>query len=177
MAETACIHGNLPDGISDWRVLMETAGKPRDLVPPIPPFPIREDSLCREPDPSKLPTVRGISVGTADGEDFLILFGDFLDAFYLYGTGARTSMIRDAPVNMPEPWQVPFLGGTVAVLARRFDLAAPDWTGQPRCFLPPDDPYFPYPISNENRLTAPPDTPPEFKERNIFVSGYVLYRA
>ncbi|MDR1041469.1 MAG: hypothetical protein LBR80_15175 [Deltaproteobacteria bacterium] len=176
VAETVCIHGNLPAGISDWRVLVETAATPRNLIRPNPLWPTLSDSGSAALDALLLTIICGISTGVARGEDFPILIGDFLDAFYLHGSETRNMMIRESPRDMAEHWQVPYLGATAAVLARRFDLEVPAWACRPRCFLTDAAPYSPFRMSRENILTAPASTPPEFRERNVFVSGSALYR-
>ncbi|MDR1041471.1 MAG: hypothetical protein LBR80_15185 [Deltaproteobacteria bacterium] len=175
VAETACIHRNLPDGIADWQDLIMRAGTPKNVVPPILPFPYSLDSLCPAPDLKRLPTIRSVSSGTVARDDFAINLGNFLDAFYLYKeTKIREYMLREFPYDTPENWHVPFLGATAAVLARRFDLSVPPWSFESRCYFPDDSPY----VANSTREFPRPshDTPPEFKERNIFVSGYILYR-
>jgi hypothetical protein len=177
VAETACFNGNLPKGVTDWRNLIEKSGTPVNVVPP--PWPVDPRLIAKGSggppmNAALLTTMRDISVGNDD--DFLIDNGNFLDDFYRYDKKWREYLFRDAPEDMPECWQVPFLGATAAVLARCFDLEAPDWANQPRCFLLDDSPYWPYSVSEERRLIAPPDTPPEFRERNVFTSGYALYR-
>lgn len=176
VAETACIHNNLPPGVTDWRELIKISGTPKNIVPPILPWPISALSLAKPPDVSKLPTMHKISVATANGDDFIFLMGNFLDAFYLHDTAIRNMMLKDAPIDLVESWQVPFLGGTAAVLARRFDLETPAWAAEQRCFLPDYAPYWPYHDSDNEILIAPASTPPEFQDRNLFLSGYVLYR-
>ncbi|MDR1165915.1 MAG: hypothetical protein LBO66_08635 [Deltaproteobacteria bacterium] len=173
VAETASVYGNLPAGISDWRDLIEGAATPRDLVPPIPLWPALKSSIS----PSLLPTMFGISISAAKDDDFYILLGNFLDAFYLSGSETRSVMLREEPKDMAERWRAPYLGATAAVLARRFDLKAPDWASHPRCFLPADSPYFPYRLKGRRETKAPASAPPEFIERNVFVSASALYRA
>jgi hypothetical protein len=179
VAETACIHRHLPTGITDWRKLVETAGTPVNVVPP----PLEIHRRLKElgyglppKDFSKLQTMFGVSAETETEEDFRINSGNFLDDFYRYGNNERNYMLLDAPKDMPENWQVPFLGAAAAVLARRFDLDVPAWANEPRCFLPDKSPYYPYRQKWKRKLKAPASTPPEFVERNVFFSGYVLYR-
>ncbi|MDR1312855.1 MAG: hypothetical protein LBQ12_03965 [Deltaproteobacteria bacterium] len=175
VAETACIHRHMPKGITDWQDLIKIAGTPKNVVPPLLPFPFSVDSLCQAPDLKKLPTIRSVSADICEYDDFSINLGNFLDAFYLYrGKEVREHMLKDSPHDTPERWHVPFLGAAAAVLSRRFDLPVPAWTFEPRCFFPDESPYAPESLPGS---TGPArDTPPEFVERNVFVSGYVLYR-
>ncbi|MDR2613434.1 MAG: hypothetical protein LBG06_11680 [Deltaproteobacteria bacterium] len=175
VAETACIHGNLPEGVNDWRELIASAREmPEwDIVPLPPPLPLHFRFAIVDP---CLITISDIPTGIARGEDFRVMLGLVLDMFYRWNDKPYRSMVIESnPADMPERWQVPFLGATAAVLARRFDLDVPTWTRERRCFLPIRKPYFPHRLAGE-RLKPPPSTPPEFAERNVFVSGYVLYR-
>jgi hypothetical protein len=177
VAETACIHGNLPKGTIDWQDLIPIAGTPVNLAPE--PSYIQNrinDSVLSKLDTHRFPTFRKIS-NRIKFDDFRNLLGNFLDSFYLYiDAEVRKNMLRYAPEVMPEVWQVPFLASTAAVLARRFDLEVPAWAFESRCYLPSDEPYFAFNIVPKDRLTAPVDTSPEFKERYVFVSANTLYR-
>jgi hypothetical protein len=175
VAEMACIHRHMPPGITDFRDLINIAGTPKDIVSPLLPFPYSTDSWYQNPDIDKLPSIRSITTDLVRDDDFHINWGNFLDAFYLYrGKELREYMIKEPPLNTEDESLVPFLGASVAVLARHFDLSVPDWTFDPRCYYPDDDPYSPY---SSVKLPKPfSDTPPKFLERNYYITGDFLYR-
>ncbi|MDR1081364.1 MAG: hypothetical protein LBQ79_10490 [Deltaproteobacteria bacterium] len=177
VAETACEHGHLPPGISDWRDLIRIAGTPENLIPNPSYLQSRiQNHYLSKLDSQRVPTFRKISERIMS-DDFTNLLGNYLDSFYLYiNSEVRKNMLRDAPEDMPEAWHVPFLASTAAVLARRFDLEVPAWTFEKRCYLPAEAPYCSGLPKIGKRPKAPLDTPPEFKERNVFVSSNTLYR-
>jgi hypothetical protein len=121
-------------------------------------------------------SIVNISRETNSGQDFYLLLGDFLDAFYTAPADAKTEMLRDEPEEMREPEFVPFLAATAHKLANDYRLPAPRWTFDRRCYLPGDKPHFGCGARGNLRLLFMYKSPSEFKHRNLFVDENVLTR-
>ena len=117
-----------------------------------------------------------ISMKTNAGDDFYLLLGDFLDAFYRADTDLLADMIAIPPDNMEKPEYVPFLAATAHKLSLDYDLTPPRWVFEPRCFLPGRSPFFACNARGNLRLLFMYKSPSEFKFRNLFVDENVLAR-
>jgi hypothetical protein len=183
VAETAAGWGHLPEGVTDWRELArsarETEGKRPSRIWPYREERIDPEILRRldERDSVRFPTLRGISAEIRETDyGFVNLMGDFLDAFYVRKPCTQAKMIAEPPEPMPERWQVPFLAASACLLAYRFDLDAPPWTGESRCYLPEGESYYPHHPSERAKERIREGNPLEFTVRNLFFSWNVLYR-
>ena len=79
-------------------------------------------------------SIYNISVKVNSGEDFYLLLGDFLDAFYKASFNRMTDMINEPPVDMAQQEYVPFLSATAHKLALDNNLTPPQWAFQPRLY-------------------------------------------
>jgi len=117
-----------------------------------------------------------ISVHTNIGNDFYLLLGDFLDAFYLADLNIRQIMISEPPVDMESPEFVPFLAAVAHKLAIDYKIFPPSWVFESRCYLPGVEPHFACNAKGKLRLLFMYKSPSEFKHRNLFVDENVLVR-
>ncbi|MDR1608792.1 MAG: hypothetical protein LBT38_10355 [Deltaproteobacteria bacterium] len=182
VAEVAWGYDHLPRGVFDWRALTRAAREPVNLRPT---FSWSGDTLSFDPEirrkleerlAVKFPTLRDISENCWKGQRFVILMGDFLDAFYMRKRVTRELMIQDCPQDGPENWQLPFLAATASLLARRFDLKTPPWTERANCFLPENESYCPVDLDEPYLKAIKAKSPLEFLSRNIIVDWTTLYR-
>ena len=121
-------------------------------------------------------SIYNISVRANAGDDFYLLLGDFLDAFYAAEPDTRTDMISHSPLDMAKPEYVPFLAATAHKLALDYGMAVPRWVFDTRCYLPGMSPYFACNARGNLRLLFMYKSPSEFKHRNLFVDENVLAR-
>ena len=117
-----------------------------------------------------------ISIYTNMGEDFYLLLGDFLDAFYRADSYSRAEMIDAAPVDMEKKEFVPLLAATAHKLALDYGIIPPQWVFEPRCYLSGKSPHFACNAKGNLRLLFMYKSPSEFKHRNLFVDENVLMR-
>jgi hypothetical protein len=110
------------------------------------------------------------------GLSFSVAFGNFLDAFYLAPDGG---MLQEMPQQIAsgivhaEEINA-YLAAAAERLARRSGFDIPAWVFEPCRYL--HVPFF----ANEAatlRATLLLESPPEFRTRNIFVTGNALDRA
>jgi hypothetical protein len=117
--------------------------------------------------------MRGIIENAARGQDFHLLLGDFLDAFYRAGRPARQAMI-DARPGESMPGVLPYAAAAAHKLANDHGLAVPAWVFEKRCYSP--KPFFGCNARAPLRLLFMYQSPAEFKHRNLFVDENVLNR-
>ena len=121
-------------------------------------------------------SIHNISKETNAGADFYLMLGDFLDEFYAAKPGAQAEMLRAAPEDMGKPEFVPFLAAAAHKLADDYNLSAPRWVFDRRCYLPGPEPFFGCGAKGNLRLLFMYKSPAEFKHRNLFVDENVLKR-
>jgi len=118
-------------------------------------------------------TMCGVIENAAKGQDFYLLLGDFLDAFYRADTAARQAMIHARPgENIP---MLPYAAAVAHKLANDYRLAVPDWVFEKHCYSA--QPFFACSARGNLRLLFMYQSPAEFKHRNLFVDENVLARA
>jgi hypothetical protein len=83
-------------------------------------------------------------------------------------------MIADDPMHLADEREHAMLGAVGEHLARRWDLAVPAWTNDPRRFL--HNPYFTTPIENLKAMLLA-QSPLAFRRRLIFTEAEPLRRA
>jgi hypothetical protein len=110
------------------------------------------------------------------GDDFYLLLGDFLDAFYRATPNIQIQMINEPPEDMARPEYVPFLASTAHKLANDYNLEPPRWVFEKRCYLPGKEPFFACNAQGDLRLLFMYKSPSEFKHRNLFVDENALVR-
>ena len=118
-------------------------------------------------------TMRGVIENAAKGQDFYLLLGDFLDAFYRADTATRQAMI-DARPDDDAPDALPYAAAAAHKLANDHGLAVPAWVFDERCYSP--RPFFGCRARANLRLLFMYQSPAEFKHRNLFVDENVLNR-
>ena len=118
-------------------------------------------------------TMRSVLENAAKGQDFHLLLGDFLDAFYRADTTTRQAMIDARPGHIVQS-SLPYAAATVHKLANDHGLAVPDWVFEKRCYS--DRPFFGCRAKGNLRLLFMYQSPAEFKHRNLFVDENVLTR-
>ena len=115
-------------------------------------------------------------VAEMDTERRSILWREWLDSFYLAESDSeKEAMLNEEPELFQTPWDAVVAAGT-AWLARKSGLPVPSWTKKDGrraekpwwCGYKPDSP-----LARINWLIAPP----EFFDRNLFVSPSFMYRA
>jgi hypothetical protein len=109
-----------------------------------------------------------------DGINPLIAINEFLDEFYLAEDEDRQSKIEKEPGFTGLPREDAYFGAVAEHLARRWGLAIPSWTEDPRRFL--ETPYF----VDGFELLKPVllrDSPIAFRRRLIFTEAEPLRRA
>ena len=117
--------------------------------------------------------MRGVIENAAEGQDFYLLLGDFLDAFYRAGALARQAMI-DARPGDNAPGLLPYAAAAAHKLANDYGLAVPAWVFEKRCYSA--RPFFGCRARSNLRLLFMYQSPAEFKHRNLFVDENVLAR-
>jgi len=118
-------------------------------------------------------TMHGIIENAAKGQDFHLLLGDFLDAFYRAGPEARQAMIEARPGDaMPD--LLPYAAAAAHKLANDYGLDVPAWVFEKRCYSA--RPFFGCRARGNLRLLFMYQSPTEFKHRNLFVDENVLAR-
>lgn len=112
----------------------------------------------------------------ADGQDFYISLGNFLDEFYGTDARSRFEMIRIEPVcsNIAQV-QKAFLAATVHKLANDYSLPVPSWVFEREYYFL-NTPYFDCDAQGKLHLLFMYKSPLEFKHRNLFVGENVLVR-
>lgn len=117
-----------------------------------------------------------VARGSSDWRQFSAQLADFLDQFQLRGCG---EMLRDEPERLAGRFAQgnvcdAYLAATAVTLARGTGLAVPAWA------LANDrklrEPWFALP-GFALRSTLLWESPPAFRERNLFVSENALSRA
>jgi len=130
--------------------------------------------------PTVTPKIRTISQAMdmlSRGEDFYIVLGDFLDAFYRCGVTTRPTMIAETPAihaNVSREHAALF-AATAHKLANDYGLDVPAWVMDTR-FRLTDEPYFDCDATGNLRLLFMYKSPTEFKYRNLFVDENFLTR-
>ncbi len=112
-------------------------------------------------------------------EDIGYNLADFLDHvnFLVKGPGASARVaasLRTEPPRTGDAVQDAYLAAVAAHLARRMQLAAPAWTEKSHRRL--ERPWFALPDAWARAMLLR-DSPPAFRERNLFTSEDALHRA
>jgi hypothetical protein len=109
------------------------------------------------------------------GEELGSLLVGFLDSFYgdlRQGTGQAA--LADPPEALAEAREHALLGAIAEHLARRWELAIPNWSNDPSRFL--KRPYFTSPLEGLKALLIA-ESPLAFRRRLIFTEAEPLRRA
>lgn len=118
---------------------------------------------------------RTITEETANGRDFYLCIGDFLDEFYRADSKSRSTILEAPPDFSIDSVQLAYLASVVHKLANDYGLTAPAWVFDERCYLR-DKPFFGCKAKGNLRLLFMYKSPTEFKHRNLFVDENVLQR-
>ncbi len=111
------------------------------------------------------------------GDSFDRCLANFLDQFYAApnaGALAEEPLLFASQFGEAGRVQDAYLAATAEELARRFDLAVPDWTAGEKRAL--HKPWFATPLA-ALRAVLILESPPAFRARNLFVSENALSRA
>ena len=108
-----------------------------------------------------------------DSQAYQVAIAGFLDSFYM-NPDRRQAMIAVEPDATGDARIDAWLGAAAEHLARRWDLAIPQWTQQPRRFL--REPVFAGQIESLKALLLA-QSPLSFRKRMIFVEHEPLRRA
>jgi hypothetical protein len=109
------------------------------------------------------------------GEDFSLLWREFLDEFYgAIRRRAAAASIADEPELLPSLREHTSLGAIGEHLARRWNLPIPVWTEDPSRFL--RRPYFTTTLEGLKALLIA-ESPIAFRRRLIFTEAEPLRRA
>ncbi len=120
-------------------------------------------------------TIRELAESIADEHSFYTLKGDFLDCFYARPE-LREELVRDEPAVRDDlvPWMLPFLAAMVHKLCNDYQVPVPGWICQ-KCFYLAE-PRFSHNARGKMKAWLFLNAAPEFKHRNLFVSGDTLER-
>jgi len=123
-------------------------------------------------------TIDRILESTAEGVDFYLLLGDFLDEFYHACKAKKQQMINEAPFgkalqNRQE--YLSFAAATAHKLANDYGLTVPEWVFEKQYYAT-EKPFFGCGSKGNLRLLFMYKSPAEFKHRNLFVDENVLTR-
>ena len=123
-------------------------------------------------------TINGLLKNTLTGEDFYLLLGDYLDAFYRADSAGRQAMIADAPFGQQLECKheyLCFMAATAHKLANDYQLQVPSWVFDKYLYMT-EKPFFAAGAKGKLRLLFMYKSPTEFKHRNMFVDENVLQR-
>lgn len=127
------------------------------------------------PDPLSIPrpaTLKDVALRTLDGEPFDPLLREFLDAFYGADASTRTAALVGTPPPIG-PVHDAYLAAVAEHLARKYELAIPQWVDDPQRFL--DKPFFAGGLETLKAILLV-ESPLAFRRRQIFVSANALSR-
>ena len=112
----------------------------------------------------------------ANGKEFAICFGDFLDSFYNSNTKIKQSAIQDEPNRHIEisSYIYAYVASSAHKLANDYNLEVPQWVFDKFYFL--EEPYFAMDAKGRLRLLLMYESPAEFKFRNVFEVANTLSR-
>jgi len=117
----------------------------------------------------------------AGKEGFRVAVGNFMNAFFVYASDNRQSLIDDPiqvqehPTKRQRGWAA-FCAGAAEYLAKRYDLQCPDWAYDPAYSMP--DPWYIIANANQTMREDFRKTAPEaFRRRNVFCSDRVFSNA
>ena len=123
-------------------------------------------------------SIRRVLDSTADGGDFHLLLGDFLDEFYRAPKETKQQMIIESPsgdgLQCKREW-LSFAAATAHKLANDYGLNVPAWVFDKNYYML-DKPYFGCNAKGDLRLLFMYKSPTEFKHRNLFDDEHVLDR-
>jgi len=119
-------------------------------------------------------TMRNVLDNVARGQDFHLLLGDFLDAFYRADDATKQSMLVEPPTAFAPREHLAYAAATAHKLANDNGLAVSAWVFESRCYAPA--PFFGCRAKGNLRLLFMYQSPAEFKHRNLFVDANVLNR-
>jgi len=122
-------------------------------------------------------TMRKVLYNTAEGKDFYLLLGDFLDAFYRADNTERQKMIDEPPCEIGLQNGVEHLAFAASAahkLANDYKLIVPKWVFDKRFYSA--KPHFGCGAKGNLRMLFLYKSPTEFKHRNLFVDENVLVR-
>jgi hypothetical protein len=108
-------------------------------------------------------------------EELAPLLAEFLDTFYgALRSGDAQPLISDEPEPLASPDEHALLGAIAEHLARRWQLAIPEWSNDRSRFL--SRPYFTTPLEGFKALLIA-ESPLAFRRRLIFTEAEPLRRA
>ena len=122
-------------------------------------------------------TLKNVMAAAAEGRDFYILLGDFLDEFYRSDTPTCQNMIDDCPIEgdvQVQTIHAAFAAATAHKLANDYVLSVPAWVFEDQFYL--EKPYFGGNAKGNLRWYFMYKSPSEFKHRNLFVCENSLVR-
>lgn len=112
----------------------------------------------------------------ADFENKGLYLGQFLDDFKdASNKSVRYYLVKDKPLfDRNQPYFKALIASMVHKLCNDYNLTPPKWVFDPEFYL--DDVYFSGNIEGKGRIRLLVESPPEFKLRNVYVSGRSLIR-
>jgi hypothetical protein len=107
---------------------------------------------------------------------FDLHIGNFLDTFYRSTLQEREAMVSQEPEDSDQldAYMLPFLAAMTHKLCNDYRVPCPLWVLKPKYRL--RDPYFPLNAKGKLRELLMEESPPEFRERNLFPSANCLSR-
>lgn len=111
-----------------------------------------------------------------DKRNFDLHIGNFLDMFYRSTLKEREAMVSQEPEDSErlDAYMLPFLAAMTHKLCNDYRVPCPQWVHKPKYRL--RDPYFPLNAKGKLRELLMRESPPEFRERNLFTSANCLSR-
>ena len=124
-------------------------------------------------------TIERLMDACAQGEDFFLVKGSWLDEFYRSSPETKQRMIDAPPSKAAQKGckreALAYAASMAHKLANDFHLEVPKWVFERQYYLY-DKPYFAWNARGNLRKLFLYVSPPEFKHRNLFVDDKALSR-
>lgn len=121
--------------------------------------------------------ISAADVASMPGEDYTLLYGQFLDDFRHRDQPGKAMLIAEPPRSLPDrpAYYDAMLAASCESLAKDFSLSVPSWVYDPHYYLP--SPVYAFDTNiPEYRKLLEDTTPGEFSSRNVFFGDTVMTR-
>lgn len=119
--------------------------------------------------------IQHVLIEADNKQNFFLLMGDFLDAFYCADSLERERMAQCETIPSADRIYIAYAASAIHKLCNDYGLSTPEWVFDNQCYLY-DKPYFGCNAKDSLRLLFMYKSPIEFKHRNLFVDENILSR-